>query len=324
MRSSSVRRGFTLIELLVVIAIIAVLIGLLLPAVQKVRAAAHRSKCQNNLKQIALGMHNFHDAKGYLPPGMCTKYDGTKWVQLNAVWSWGALILPYIEQSSLYDKIRSYPTGIDETAQSYPNPPASTGISSISVPELKTGVPTYLCPSDRPNVNTVVYGSVSTYGRSSYVVNREFTGPSLAFVNIKRKIHLLPDGTSGTILVGERDRLQGSGAIWPLMSTTSCSWEGRPGFGINIPLTAPGSPGEVAGAAGSFPDADGKGRKLAWNSQHAGGVNFAFGDGGVRFIAQSIESDPVGSFYNFPAPYRDYTLYNLTHPDDGNVSRAYE
>src|SRR5205823_2972187 len=119
------RQGFTLIELLVVIAIIAVLIGLLLPAVQKVREAAARAKCANNMKQLGLGMHNFHDAMGGFPPAR----------QDTPVMGWTYFVLPYIEQDNLYKQIR-LDRNWDDAATNDQNP---GGVNQVEIA-------IYLCP----------------------------------------------------------------------------------------------------------------------------------------------------------------------------------
>src|SRR5262249_39610788 len=104
-----VRRAFTLIELLVVIAIIAILIGLLLPAVQKIREAANRMKCTNNIKQIALGMHNYNDVNATLPPGVYVRLinpGAISWQDENNIGpNWAVVILPFIEQDNLYNTV---------------------------------------------------------------------------------------------------------------------------------------------------------------------------------------------------------------------------
>src|SRR5262249_14181377 len=132
--------AFTLIELLVVIAIIAVLIGLLLPAVQKVREAAARMQCSNNLKQLALAVHAYHDADGYFPVNSLITDQSNNWVSPN--WSWLARILPYIEQDNLYQQA-GIPTQRLDGGAPIRNPPTNPTQMAVA-----TQINTFLCPSD--------------------------------------------------------------------------------------------------------------------------------------------------------------------------------
>src|SRR4051812_28529516 len=150
MPTSPLRRGFTLVELLVVIAIIGVLVALLLPAVQAAREAARRMQCQNNLKQMGLGLHSFHDSYNRFPP--CGERNTTN------RWGWQVAILPYIEQNNLYQQLGS--PDINTTA-SMPFPATTI---------LQSKINTYRCPSDL-NTQQTLNLNFDNYGISNYIVS---------------------------------------------------------------------------------------------------------------------------------------------------------
>src|SRR5579883_57236 len=189
------RKAFTLIELLVVIAIIAILIGLLLPAVQKVREAAARSKCSNNLKQIALAAHGYHDVNGKLPPAVYIRLDQQMTAQNSTAYvgnvgpNWAVMILPYIEQAPLYNQVSG---NITNYVAGVTNKTAGSNDQTWRVVGGNT-IPTYVCPSD-PNVtnpaNLAATGpgwgltggsNPATWARGCYAANM---GPSYGAENV--------------------------------------------------------------------------------------------------------------------------------------------
>ena len=276
------RRAFTLIELLVVIAIIAVLIGILLPAVQKVRAAAARIRCANNLKQIGLALHQYHDSHSALPPAL--QEDGYPYIGL----SWMGHLLPYIELQNLWRKAQAdfqvEPWGVY-------NPP-HTGMGAV--------VPLYVCPA---NSRTQISFDGIPYAFTHYQgVNGtdlyQFDG--VFYTNSAVRFGDITDGTSNTIMVGERPNVAKDDYSWGF-------WYGDPGQTVEgIGWT--GSTGVVLGTReintwGADPESDfncppgpysyvpGDIRNNCdmfhfW-SMHSGGANFLFADGSVRFIPYS-------------------------------------
>jgi prepilin-type N-terminal cleavage/methylation domain-containing protein len=194
------RRGFTLIELLVVIAIIAILVALLLPAVQQAREAARRTQCRDHLKQLGLALHNYHDSHRVLPPGYLYRPDQTSSpVSNGAGFSWAAMILPYIEQTALYQQL-DFNVPIYDTKNITPR---------------EKIVILYLCPTDGVSFdNFVEMGPTpERYAMASYVGN--FGPPDLdanqeqrsgVFSrNSRTRMRDISDGTSQTLMVGERE-----------------------------------------------------------------------------------------------------------------------
>ncbi|WP_166832095.1 DUF1559 domain-containing protein [Thalassoroseus pseudoceratinae] len=313
------RRGFTLIELLVVIAIIAILIALLLPAVQQAREAARRTECKNNLKQIGLAMHTFHDTYKHFPAGINIPIASTS----GAVYptnslhtsgkipappfpdqygSWLAYILPFMEQANITNQY-------DFSQREYGN---TNGPDSIGATVVKS----YICPSDNSSEPVITYtsgGNTYYFAINSYMANAgtqswyifDATFDGVFQINSRSRMATIKDGTSNTLLVGERYSYDRNWSDFPNRRGWAWSNFNSPQDclgGTFVPINY-----NVPDGFSDPPPYSETDKKLSsFSSAHPGGANFALCDGSVRFMSQTSTGGLT-------------TLQLLARPADGQV-----
>ncbi len=296
------RRGFTLVELLVVIAIIGVLVALLLPAVQAAREAARRSSCSNNMKQLGLGLHNYHDTYKKMPAGMTGTMQDAKADSPDEL-SWMPLILPFIEQQNLHDQF-------DFTI--------TTSTCCGAWPAIETIVPSLYCPSDPNSPKNNQQGFHGNYltcnGDTTFNPSADPNGTDrngMFFPRSQIRFASVTDGTSNTVMAAECLVNQATGGT-PAHDLRGRYYNAREGSTfvstLHSPNTSVGDSHTFCKAAIAMPCNQTTEYHLSARSQHPGGVMVTLADASVRFVPETINLQ---------------VWHNLGNRRDANVTGAF-
>ena len=278
---SKTRKGFTLVELLVVIAIIGLLLALLLPAVQAAREAARRTQCFNNLKQIGLGLQNYHDAAHCFPPGYLSAFDSSG-NDTGPGWGWAAFILPQLEQASV-QRILDFNLPVEHPLN------ARGRIASLSVFRCPSdpSIPTWQVDTGPPNNTPICSIAVANYVGVFGTTEPGVDGDGMFFRNSQINLRDITDGTSNTLMVGERSMLLGPATWAGAVANAVLVPDPTDGVGTGPPEN---DSGMVLGHTG---DGFGPGERASHVNQFyslhdGGGVQFLFADGHASFLNSSM------------------------------------
>lgn len=273
--------GFTLVELLVVIAIIGILVALMLPAVQAAREAARRMQCSNNLKQLGIAMHNYHDTYKLLPPGFMVLNEQK---QINGGWAWAVFLMPFIEQSPLQDKLSVTKYTLNQVVTD----PTLQPLLRVQLSPLK-------CPSSTLEplreylggtgimVSTSNYTCCRGFFRYSGRVHLQKRNNGLFYGESDTRFADITDGLSNTIAVGER-------TVLPIYRNSPKRWPSWCGPGGLTPTKGIGS----TVSSSVYDKMNHPTDMHLFSSEHPGGASFCFADGSVHFLSETIHSDNGG------------------------------